>query len=217
MLGNRNRGRLARLAGILVAGAGLALAGAGPALAADTDTWPLHQDTPITAAGFSEHGECPGISPTEDGWHFVLPRKDAHFIKLYVTFDPGGTQTVTEFEGPRGMHAYVGSAPGATLVEAHALVGIDEGKKKAGKANRDWFNLSHTCPATDTSTATPTPTETPTETPTRTATPSPTAPQPTGGSIPSPSGSTAPSPTATSSIPAAPAPQPVTGNFPVTG
>jgi LPXTG-motif cell wall-anchored protein len=120
----------------------LVLPAAAPAFAADgTYTVPLHQaaDLPLTAtsAGVEKKSDCP-VPAGQDGWHFVLPGKDTDFVKLTVTFDPGGEQVVTHFGPPSDKHAYVASAPGAELVSASAEV-------KGGSL--EWFNLSHTCPA----------------------------------------------------------------------
>jgi hypothetical protein len=188
---------MARFAGVVVAGGSLALcvAGTGEAATYGPDYQvPLHQPTPITAAGFGTHsGQCGSIPNTEDGWHFVLPGDFTVFVSLTVTFSPGGSQTITSFGPPTGKHAYAGSAPGAVLESASAIVKTETGKKKVL-----WFNLSHTCPATATPTPTVSPTATATVSPTATATVSPS---------PSPTSSTAP----------APAPTPVTGTLPVTG
>jgi LPXTG-motif cell wall-anchored protein len=128
----------------------LVVPAAVPAFAADeTYTVPLHQaaDLPLTATsdGVEHASDCP-VPAGEDGWHFVLPGSDAHFVKLTVTFDPGGEQVVTSFGPPSDKHAYVGSGPGAKLVSASAEV-------KGGAV--DWFNLSHTCPATSSGSPSP--------------------------------------------------------------
>ena len=237
------RGRTPLAAGLL-AGACLALVGGTVAMAAPSPvgsyTVPLHQTPPITAAGFgSQEKVCDSIPDTEDGWHFVLPGDATHFVSLTVTFSPGGTQTITTFGPPTDKHAFAASAPGAELTSASAVVITDTGKKKV-----DWFNLSHTCPATVTPPPTPTPTPThthphPTPTPTHThphptPTPTHTHPHPT----PTPT-HTHPHPTPTPThthkphhphhhkrhhhkcprppAPPAPTPSPVPHEFPVTG
>ncbi|MCJ1678978.1 LPXTG cell wall anchor domain-containing protein [Streptomyces sp. APSN-46.1] len=118
----------------------LLAAGAAPAFAADSYTVPLHQQVPITADSFGEPGTCTGIPSTQDGWHFIAPgdKKEIAFVKLTVTFEPGGTKEITTFGQPNGNHAYVGSAPGAKLTSAVAEV---------SGGTLEWFNLSHTCPA----------------------------------------------------------------------
>jgi hypothetical protein len=95
---------MARFAGVVVAGGSLALcvAGTGEAATYGPDYQvPLHQPTPITAAGFGTHsGQCGSIPNTEDGWHFVLPGDFTVFVSLTVTFSPGGSQTITSFGPP---------------------------------------------------------------------------------------------------------------------
>jgi hypothetical protein len=154
------RRRRAPLAASLLVGACLAIADGTTAYAAPPPapyTVPLHQPTPITAAGFGSHERvCDSIPSTEDGWHFVLPGDFTHFVSLTVTFNPGGTQTITTFGPPSDKHAYAGSAPGAQLTAASAVVTTDAGKKRVR-----WFNLSDTCPATVTPTPTPTHTHKP--------------------------------------------------------
>ncbi|MFC9395774.1 LPXTG cell wall anchor domain-containing protein [Streptomyces sp. NPDC057027] len=126
-----------------MAGSSLALAPA--AFASDgTHHYNLHQPTPITAAGYGKGGDCSTIPADKDGWHFVIPGSDVNFVKLTVTFEPGGEQVITSFGPPSDKHAYVASAPGAKLVSAEADV---DGVIKQG-----WFNLSHTCPASETGT-----------------------------------------------------------------
>lgn len=113
-----------------------------PAFAADsTYTIPLHQqkDLPVTAssAPVPKETDCP-VPAGMDGWHFVLPGNSSHFVKLTVTFQPGGQQVITSFGPPSDKHAYVASQPGAQLTSAVAEV---------NGGQLDWFNLSHTCPA----------------------------------------------------------------------
>lgn len=130
-------------AAAVAAAACMALAPAAPAFATGSSSPELRQPLPITAAEF-ERGECPTVPEDKDGWHFVLPaggKEKPEFVKLTVTFEPGGTQTITEFGPPSDKHAYVASEPGAKLVAAEAEI-------KGG--DLDKFNLSHTCPATDT-------------------------------------------------------------------
>ncbi|MFF0425996.1 LPXTG cell wall anchor domain-containing protein [Streptomyces sp. NPDC004520] len=130
-------------AALVAAMAGSSLALAPAAFASDGSYhYKLHQPTPITAAGFDEHGDCKTIPAGQDGWHFVIPGSTVNFVKLTVTFEPGGEQVITSFGPPSDKHAYVASAPGAKLVSAEADV---DGVIKQG-----WFNLSHTCPATET-------------------------------------------------------------------
>lgn len=117
-----------------------------------TYTVQLRQDLPRTAttddggAPQQDREECPGVPEGKDGWHFVLPGNSSDFVKLTVTFEPGGQQVVTSFGPPSDKHAYVASQPGAELTSAVAEV-------RGGDLKL--FNLSHTCPVTDG----PTPTE----------------------------------------------------------
>ena len=215
MLNLKNRSMIVRGAVVVVAGGGLAIAAAGIGAAATQYTVPLHQATPITAAGFGGHeAQCGNIPSTQDGWHFVLPGNDTVFVSLTVTFSPGGTQTITTFGPPSDKHAYVGSAPGAVLESASATV-----ETQAGKTQVQWFNLSHTCPAaspqpsgspsiTPSDSPSITPSDSPSITPSDSPTTTPTTPTTSSSASPSPG----PRPT-----PAAPAPTPVPGNLPVTG
>jgi LPXTG-motif cell wall-anchored protein len=124
----------------------------------DTYTVQLRQEMPRTATtddgGAPQQGrdQCPGIPEGQDGWHFVLPGNSSDFVKLTVTFEPGGQQVVTDFGPPSDKHAYVASQPGAELTSAVAEV-------RGG--DLELFNLSHTCPATDDATPTATPGTTP--------------------------------------------------------
>lgn len=154
----------------------LLFAGAAPAFAESTYSPSLRQELPRTATseagGVPQEGRegCPGIPEGKDGWHFVLPGNDADFVKLTVTFEPGGQQVVTDFGPPSEKHAYVASEPGARLVAVEAEV-------TGGSLEK--FNLSHTCPAGTTPT---TPGEEPTDEPTGTPSPDasgPTTPEPT--------------------------------------
>ncbi|WP_251058702.1 MULTISPECIES: LPXTG cell wall anchor domain-containing protein [unclassified Streptomyces] len=136
---SRNRWAAATLP---VAASLLLAAGAAPAFAADdTFTRQVHQTLPLTATsnGVKNEKECADIPANQDGWHFVLPGNSTTFVKLTVTFEPGGQKVVTVFGPPSDKHAYVASEPGAKLTAASAeLKGADV----------PWFNLSHTCPAT---------------------------------------------------------------------
>ncbi|GCB48626.1 LPXTG cell wall anchor domain-containing protein [Streptomyces sp. NL15-2K] len=127
---------------LLVAGA------AAPAFASTDDTYTvqLRQDLPRTSttddggAPQESSDQCPGVPAGQDGWHFVLPGNSTDFVKLTVTFEPGGQQVVTDFGPPSDKHAYVASAPGAELTSAVAEV---------SGGDLELFNLSHTCPAAD--------------------------------------------------------------------
>ncbi|MEV7567802.1 LPXTG cell wall anchor domain-containing protein [Streptomyces tanashiensis] len=106
-----------------------------------TFTLPLHQPTPIAASEAGHDGDCKTIPADQDGWHFVIPGKGVEFTKLTVTFDGGQPIVITSFGPPDAKHAYVGSAPGAKLTSAVAEVN--------GEVKQGWFNLSHTCLATE--------------------------------------------------------------------
>lgn len=125
------------------AAAGLLTLSAAPAFAVGgTYEVKLHQPLPLLAATGAEHeAVCDGIGPDQDGWHFVLRGNSTDFVKLTVTFEPGGQQVITKFGPPNDKHAFVGSAPGAKLTAAVAEV-------KGG--DEEVFNLSHTCLATAT-------------------------------------------------------------------
>ncbi len=137
------RASLTSRAALTAAAACLTVVSAGSSAFAATGgtyTVPIHQTVPVTAAGFAEHeATCGGIGAGQDGWHFVLPGSSTDFVRLTVAFDNGAPQVVTVFGPPTTKHAYVGSAPGAKLTSATAEV-------KGGEVQ--WFNLSHTCPAT---------------------------------------------------------------------
>ncbi|MEV6206151.1 LPXTG cell wall anchor domain-containing protein [Kitasatospora sp. NPDC051914] len=178
----------------------MALATGAPALAAGSDTYTVsvHQTLPVTAAGFGEHEKtCAGISASKDGWHFVLPGSSTDFVKLTVAFDNGAPVVVTAFGPPSDKHAYVASAPGAKLTSAVAQV-------KGGEV--EWFNLSHTCPATTTPSS---PAPSTSASSSTSASPSPSQSQSTSAS-PSPSGSQS---TSTSASPSSGSPSaPSTGS-----
>lgn len=173
---------IARWGAVLAAPVLAVSAGLSPASATSTYTINLHQTPPITAAGYGEHeAQCAAIPASQDGWHFVLPGNTTDFVKLTVTFQPGGQVVVTTFGPPSNKHAYVASAPGATLVSASAEV--------VGGEQR-WFNLSHTCPAKQTQPpTTPPATQPPTTAPPATSKP-PTTPPATGGTKTPPPGET---------------------------
>ncbi|OQD51798.1 hypothetical protein BM536_037950 [Streptomyces phaeoluteigriseus] len=145
----------------------------------DTYTVPLHQHLPLTASsdGVEHESDCP-VPDTKDGWHFVLPGTGTDFVKLTVTFEPGGEQVITSFGPPSDKHAYAASDPGATLVAAEAEV---TGGDVA------WFNLSHACPASNTQpSSSPTPSQSTSPTPPVTTPPasesSPASPHPSSSS-----------------------------------
>lgn len=124
----------------------------------DTYSVQLRQQLPRTATADDDGApqqsrkQCPGVPDGQDGWHFVLPGNSSDFVKLTVTFEPGGQQVVTDFGPPSDKHAYVWSLPGAELTSAVAEV-------RGG--DLELFNLSHTCPATDDVAPSATPSVTP--------------------------------------------------------
>lgn len=192
---------IARWGAVLAAPVLAVSAGLSPASATATYTVPLHQakDLPITAAGFDgEHKKnCADIPVTQDGWHFVLPTNSTDFVKLTVTFEPGGTVVVNKFGPPDDKHAYVASAPGAKLVSASAEV-------MGGEVS--WFNLSHTCPASEKPPTTPPTTQPPTTAPPTTK--PATTPPATGGTTPPPSGTPSATPSASESATVSPTSSP---------
>lgn len=193
-----------------IAGATAALVGfATPASA--TDTISINPgNIPTTAKAFDEQkcSDFPDAFPAgKDGWHFVLPGRGGKFVSLHLTFKAAdNTVFMVDIPGPDGViagngaatgkHAYVWTAPGATLTAGSAVV-----------TSGDKFNLSHTCPTKPTTTPTPspTPTKTPTPTPTPSPTPTKTTPAPTtpGPTTPAP---TTPVPTTTGPTSTSPAP-----------
>ncbi|MFE0451946.1 LPXTG cell wall anchor domain-containing protein [Streptomyces sp. NPDC058914] len=207
---------------VAVAASSAALLLAPVAQATDTTTVQLRQDLPRTAttndggAPAQSHEECPGIPEDQDGWHFVLPGNDAEFVKLTVTFEPGGQQVVTDFggfPGAEGKHAYVGSEAGAKLTSAVAEI--------EGSVPQDLFNLSHTCPA-DEDEEEPSGSATPTDDTTTKPTDDTTT-KPTDGTSASPSASSgdtaspAASESATSAPTSAPSEQGGSGDLAETG
>lgn len=178
-------------AGVVVAASSAALLLSSVAHATtDTYTVPLHQakDLPLTATSWTGDKEksCAGVPADRDGWHFVLPGNSTDFVKLTVDFKEGGEQVIKAFGPPSDKHAYVSSAPGDELLSASAEV-------KGGEVK--WFNLSHTCPASEDS---PTPgggSSTPSD---NSSTPSDDSSTPSGNSS-TPSGDDTASPTATAS------------------
>ncbi|MGW6707133.1 hypothetical protein ACWGDE_19880 [Streptomyces sp. NPDC054956] len=94
-------------AAVSVAAFSAIAASAVPAFASDSYTIPLHQQLPLTAAGFGSKGTCEGIPSSQDGWHFIAPGNPQQiaFVKLTVTFEPGVQKVVTLFGPPNGNHA----------------------------------------------------------------------------------------------------------------
>jgi hypothetical protein len=143
-------------------------------------------NVPTTAAGFNTH-ECDanfggGPFPGQDVWVFVLPGNhdtSGDFVSLTADFNGNGSITITAAAnpgnfsngGPATSKAFIIAPAGFTLTGASAVI--------TGTA--DFFNLTHTCPASGSPSPTPTmtPTASPTVTPTATPTATPTRTAPT--------------------------------------
>jgi hypothetical protein len=139
-------------------------------------------NVPTTAAGFPTH-ECDanfggGPFPGQDVWVFVLPGNhdtSGDFVSLTADFNGNGSITITAASnpgnfsngGPDTSKAFIITPAGFTLTGGSAVI--------TGTA--DFFNLTHTCPAS----GSPSPSVTPTATPTRTAATVPTGAVRAGG------------------------------------
>jgi len=118
-------------------------------------------------------------------WVFVLPGNhdtSGDFVSLTADFNGNGSITITAAAnpgnfsngGPATSKAFIIAPAGFTLTGASAVI--------TGTA--DFFNLTHTCPASGS--PSPTPTMTPTASPTVTPTATPTAtPTRTAATVPS--------------------------------
>jgi hypothetical protein len=118
--------------------------------------------------------DCPQWPAGTDGWHFVLPGANTHFVSITATLRVDGATvgpvSVPFVSHPTGKHAYVYTPAGATLVDAWAYVKAADGTQSTVNL-ADRFLLSNVCVApAPTPTPTPTPTATPTPTPTPTVT-----------------------------------------------
>lgn len=212
----RQRRLLAQVIGVAGAGGALALVATSLSSAA-TYGHPYAvsvQSTTVPASGsVSGSQQCGDIPPTDEGWAFVVPNPNTVFVTLTVTFKPGGTHKITRFGPPDGSHAFAGSAPGAQLTSASALVKTATGASKAG-----FFTLSHVCAAIPATAAGPAlAAASPSASQSASSPASPTAAScPTASSSPSPSPSpsasrsptASPSPTPLASVSASPAPSP---------
>ncbi len=187
-------------AGFTAVAATACLAFTTPALA--SSTIPLNPDHKgSTAAKFQQQcsdDRFAGKAGDQDGWHFVLPDKEAgDFKTLNLTFTNGPTTVQVKIPdssdaypdffykaGDRVMHAYLFTPAGWTLADGSALIS-GEGKKLK-------FNLSHTCAGKP---ASPSPSPSPTQESPR-PTPSPTQGEESPTPTPSPTqGEESPSPT----------------------
>src|SRR5689334_17326063 len=201
---------------LLLAGAAFAaLLAAAPAAA--STTLPLHAaHRGTTAAGFGSHS-CDQIpaadqGPNSDGFVFVLPGHDAHFLTLTLTFrTAGGNQITVSIPNPSDSYpdgitnngtskAWVVVPSGWTLLDGSATV--DNDKTKA-----DDFNLTHTCVGSGGSPSpSPSPSASPSGSPSASRSPSASpagSPSPSGTVSPSGSGTVEGS-TAASESPSAP-------------
>jgi hypothetical protein len=119
-----------------------------------------------------------GPFPNKDVWVFVLPGNSGDFVSITAHFNTGSgtTDILIARQSDPGNFAALGTPKafiitpqaGWTLVSASAVV--------TDNTDKDFFNLTHTCPASGT--PTPPPTTTPPPTPT---TPVPTTTAPAGG------------------------------------
>lgn len=146
-------------------------------------------NVPTTASGFANHNCDPnqggGPFAGQDVWVFVLPGEhdtNGDFVSVTADFGANGTVTITsagnpgDFDngGPEAAKAWITTPAGWTLVGATATI--------TGSA--DFFNLTHTCPASSSPSPSP-------------SNPTPSSPVP---SSPVPSSPVPSSPTPSSSI-----------------
>lgn len=122
-------------------------------------------NVPTTAAGFENHSCDPnqggGPFPGEDVWVFVLPGNQGDFVSVTATFGANGSLTIPTDGGDivddnGTSKAWITTPAGWTLTAATAEI----------TGTGEFFNLTHTCPAS----STPAPTESPTPGPTGTPT-----------------------------------------------
>jgi hypothetical protein len=175
----------------------MALLAATPASA--SSTLPLHSaHRGTTAAAFGNHS-CDQIpvanqGPNSDGFVFVLPGNDAHFLTLTLTFRTiGGSQITVSIPNPSDPYpdgittngaskAWVVVPSGWTLLDGSATVDNETTKAK-------FFNLTHTCVGSGGS---PSPSPSPSKSPSSSPSPSH-SPSASPTSSPSQSGSPSPS------------------------
>ncbi|MEU6858045.1 hypothetical protein AB0B28_04090 [Glycomyces sp. NPDC046736] len=152
-----------------------ALAFTVPALADSDTTIHINQgNVPTTAADFKNScDQIPaGTAKWLDGWVFVLPgavgadgnfkRVDAVFEDAEgneLRFDTGSDGGIVSGSG--NNKAYIITPAGLTLVDATAQVKLKDNGKDKGKGNKDKFNLTHACPATENPPAEETPSDDP--------------------------------------------------------
>ncbi len=122
---------------------------------------------PTTATAFSggSCGDLVSAHPDEDLWHFVIPSgasfdtDTSHFTAIFTS--PDGSVHAGSIGGPDDEFAFVYSPAGATLAWAFAT-------NVSGTPVQDYFVLSGTCPASQSSTTTSTSSTTTTTTTTST-------------------------------------------------
>jgi hypothetical protein len=173
-------------------------------------------NVPTTAQGFDSH-ECDkkfggGPFPGQDVWVFVLPGNhdtSGDFVSLTANFSGGVTVTITAAAnpgnfsngGPQTSKAFIITTAGLTLESASAVI--------TGTA--EFFNLTHTCPASGSPSPSPSASKSPSPSPSVSASVSPSV---------SVSPSTAPpskSPTTAPPVPSGAAPTGGGGSFTLTG
>jgi hypothetical protein len=114
-------------------------------------------NVPATAAGYGNQScdEFSAKDATADGWLFVAPKND-NFTRFEAVFDhgtvfyndPNGNADSSGVTFPKpDQHLAVVTPAGWTLTNAYAVL----------DGSSEFFTLSHTCPATDTSTPPPPP------------------------------------------------------------
>lgn len=183
--------------GLVAAAAVVALAAGSPAWA-DTTININPGNVPTTAAGFDGHSCDQGGGPfaDQDVWVFVLPglyATSGDFVSVSADFGAHGTVAITTATdpgnfsngGPETSKAWIVTPAGWTLDSATAVI--------TGSA--DFFNLTHTCPASGS--PSPSPSTSPSASQSPSESTSPSASTSSSGST-SPSGSTSSSALASS-------------------
>jgi hypothetical protein len=203
---------------VTLAATAAALLTAGAAAAATTI--PLHDAHRGAVAGTFGDRSCAqipgGASAGKDGWVFVLPRNDADFVALTLTFRTGAGTTATvrvpdaSDPYPDGITTNGTSKAWVQLPAGWVL--LDGTAEVSGATKAPFFNLTHTCPGS------------PGASPQPSASPLPSGkPSPSASSSPSASTPSSPSPSVSETSPAASAsPTPAVGTagggrLPVTG
>jgi LPXTG-motif cell wall-anchored protein len=150
----------------------VALAFAVPALAGASTLIPINEgNVPTTAVDFKPPScdQIPaGTAAWLDGWVFVLPKSagaEGNFEYIEAVFEEDGNVIRYNTEDDGGIvsgsgdnKAYIITPAGLTLIDAEARVTL---KEDDGKGKEPFFNLTHTCPATEQPPGEETPTEEP--------------------------------------------------------